>query len=302
MRWLELTVEADAEAVDAVSEILGRVTSDGGTAVRPTRVVHDPADELVAREDATAPYVVTGHIADGPAAAGAVEATQRALWHLQAFGLRPMSALRVSVVDDDWTDAWRAHYAPQRIGRVVVVPSWVSEPLASEEVAVRLDPGMAFGTGLHPTTRGCLQLLQAIRPMPLRALDVGTGSGILALAALQLGAAHVDALDTDRVAVDASRRNAARNGMEGRLAIRHGTLDANAARPYPLVMANLVAALLVELAPRLASHTAPGGALVAGGIVAERRGEVLTALAAEGLTVVTEINDGEWASLRLVRG
>ena len=96
-----------------------------------------------------------------------MDATERALWHLQAFGLRPVGELRVRPVDDaGWADAWRAHYVPQRVGRVVIVPSWIDEPLRPGEVALTLDPGMAFGTGLHPTTRGCLELLQRVDPMP----------------------------------------------------------------------------------------------------------------------------------------
>ena len=187
MRWLELSVEADVEAVEAVSEILGRVAE--GTAVQPTRLIRDPADELSAREDPTAPFVVTAHVADGPDSAGQVDATERALWHLQAFGLRPVGPLQVRPVDDaDWTDAWKRHYVPQRIGRIVIVPSWVAHEAAPDDVVVILDPGMAFGTGLHPTTRACLELLQEVSPMPGRVLDVGTGSGILALAALRLGA------------------------------------------------------------------------------------------------------------------
>src|SRR5919109_1455204 len=118
MRWLELSVEA---AVEAVSEILGRVS--GGTAVTPTRLVRDPDDELAAREDATAPFLVTAHVTDDGDAATSLESTERALWHLQAFGLGAIGPLRVRSVDDGaWTDAWRRHYVPQRIGRVVIVP------------------------------------------------------------------------------------------------------------------------------------------------------------------------------------
>jgi len=158
MRWLELTVETDVEAVEAVSEILGRVGA--GTAVQPTRLIRDPDDELVARDDPTAPYIITAHVADAPGAAARVESTERALWHLQAFGLRPVGPLRVRPVDDAaWADAWKVHYVAQRIGRVVVVPSWAEEELRAGEVGITLDPGMAFGTGLHPTTRGCLELL-----------------------------------------------------------------------------------------------------------------------------------------------
>jgi len=223
VRWLELTVEVDVEAVEPVSEIFGRLGR--GAAVRPTRLIRDPNDELSAREDPTAPYEITAHLPEDDAAPAAVEATERALWHLQAFGLRPVGRLRVRSVDEsDWAEAWKRDYVPQRIGRVVIVPSWLEEPIAPDEVALRLDPGMAFGTGLHPTTRGCLMLLQGVLPMPARCLDVGSGSGILALAALRLGAQRADCLDTDPVAVEATLANAAANGLGERVAALVGTL------------------------------------------------------------------------------
>jgi len=299
MRWLELTVEAGTEAVDAVAEILGRV--GGGTAVRPTRTVPDPDDELALREDRSAPYLVTAHIPEDGAAAAAVDSTERALWHLQAFDLGPVGVLQVHGVEDDWTDAWRQHYVPQRIGRVVVEPSWIDEPLGDGEVAVRMDPGMAFGTGLHPTTRACLELLQEVGPMPAAVLDVGCGSGILSLAALRLGAGRAVGYDTDSLAVDATRANAALNGLTERVGARHGSLPELAVERFALVLANLVASVLVTLAPRLAGHTALGGTLLASGIVEARGDEVSRALEATGFRSVTRRVDGDWVSLRLAR-
>jgi len=297
-RWIELSVEADIEAVEPVSEILGRVAA--GTAVQPTRLIRDPNDELSAREDPDAPFRVVAHIPDDEGAAAAVEATERALWHLQAFGLRPVGGLRMRHVDDgDWTDAWKQHYVPQRVGRVVVVPSWLEESLGPDDVAITLDPGMAFGTGLHPTTRGCLHLLQAVSPIPPDVLDVGCGSGILALAALRLGAERAIGFDTDPLAVTATRENAERNGLAGRVTAVEGTLPATPRARYPLVLANLVAAVLVELAPRLAAHLAPGGVLLASGIIEPRAGEVIDAMRESALLVGERRDGGEWVSLRL---
>lgn len=299
MRWLELTVQADVEAVEAVSEILGRVAA--GTIVQPARLIRDPDDELAAREDPSAGYAVIAHIADEPGAAAAVESTERALWHLQAFGLRHVGELTVRpVADDDWAEAWKLEFVAQRIGRVVIVPSWSVEPLAADEVSVILDPGMAFGTGLHPTTRGCLELLQQIQPMPGRVLDVGCGSGILAIAALRLGAGHAVGLDTDPMAVAATLANAERNGLADRLEATVGTLPADAPERFPLVLANLVAAVLVELAPRLAAHLAPGGTLLASGIIEPKADAVVAAMEAAGLAPVSRHADGEWVTLRLV--
>ncbi|HEY8179776.1 MAG TPA: 50S ribosomal protein L11 methyltransferase [Candidatus Limnocylindria bacterium] len=300
MRWLELTVEVDSEAVEPVSEILGRLGH--GAAVRPTRLLRDPADELAVREDPSAPYELTAHLPDDAAAPAAIEQTERALWHLQAFGLRPVSALRVrSVEDRDWTEAWKDGYQPQRIGRLVIVPSWLEPPDGTDAIVLRLDPGMAFGTGLHPTTRACLAMLQEVEPMPARVLDIGSGSGILGIAALALGARRIEALDTDLEAVTATATNAAVNGVADRLSVRQGTLEDATPEPYPLILANLVAAVLIELAPRLTAHLAPDGTLLASGIIDTRADEVEAVLAASGLQAAERRVDGEWVSLRMVR-
>lgn len=302
MRWLELTVACDVEAVEAVSEIFGRLGH--GAAVRPTRLITDPGDELATREDPTGPYEITAHLPEDAAAPAALDATERALWHLQAFGLRPIGELRVRSVDDaDWLEGWKAGYTPQRIGRVLVVPSWLEPEPMPADVVLRLDPGMAFGTGLHPTTRACLTLLPQVMPMPPRVLDVGSGSGILALAALGLGAEQADCLDTDPVAVEATLANAAVNGLAARVSARRGTLPPLPARgePYQLVLANLVASVLVALAAPLAAHTAGGGTLLAGGIIQERAAEVLDALQAAGFGAGERVDDGEWVALRMVR-
>ncbi|HEX2222189.1 MAG TPA: 50S ribosomal protein L11 methyltransferase [Candidatus Limnocylindria bacterium] len=304
-RWLELSVRCDVEAVEAVSEVLGRHVA--GTVVRPTRLRADPADEQTLREDPSAPYEVSAHVPDGPAAAGTVESIERALWHLQAFGLGAVDTLRVRPVDErDWAHAWRDGYVAQRIGRIVVVPSWLDEPRRPGDVQLRIDPGMAFGTGLHPTTRGCLALLDRLAGgdgVSGRVLDVGSGSGILALAALRLGASSALAYDTDPVAVEATARNAERNGVHERVEVVHGTLPERAGERFGLVLANLVASLLVGLAGRLAAHAAPGADLLASGIIAPREGEVRDALAAAGFALRERhsSDDGEWVALRLQR-
>jgi ribosomal protein L11 methyltransferase len=302
VRWLELTVTCDNEAIEAVSEIFGRVGE--GSAVRPTRLIRDPDDELSAREDSSAPYEITAHIPEDEAAPAAVDATERALWHLQAFGWRPVGELQVRSVDDaDWTDAWKAGYVPQRIGRVVIVPSWLDEPIRPDEVALRLDPGMAFGTGLHPTTRGCLTLLQSISPMPPVVLDVGSGSGILALAALRLGAERAVCYVTDPLAVEATLANAAVNGLRDRVTAQPGSLPLKpSGAPYGLVLANLVAAVLIDLAAPLAAHTAPAGTLLASGIIEDRAEEVSAALTDAGFALEGRLDDGEWVSLNLRHG
>ena len=296
MRWLALSVNADVEAVEAVTEILGRLGR--GSAIEPLELTAVDGDEQALRPDPAAGYRVTAWIPDDSEASDAIDRTQRALWHLRAFDLRPMSALSVTTTDDaTWASAWRDGYVPIRIGRLTIVPTWLDVP-SGADLVIRLDPGMAFGTGLHPTTRACLELLQTVAPMPRAILDVGCGSGILGIAALLLGAERVVGYDTDELAVEATLRNAEANGLADRFVVHHGTLAEDAGEKFPLVVANLVAAVLVDLAPRLAAHTAHGGSLIASGIIETRANEVESALAGVGLESAEWITEGDWVTGR----
>jgi ribosomal protein L11 methyltransferase len=299
MRWLALSVEADNEAVEAVSEIFGRLGR--GSAIEPLELVADATDEQALRPDPAAGYRVTAWIPDDVAAPEAIDRTREALGHLRAFDLRPMSELSVTTTDDAaWTTAWREGYEPIRVGRLTIVPSWLDVPKGSDLV-IRLDPGMAFGTGLHPTTRACLELLQTIEPMPATVLDVGTGSGILSLAALRLGARRAVGYDTDPLAIEASTANAKANALGARFEARRGTLPDTSEEPFPLVVANLVAAVLIELGPRLAAHTSAGGTLIAAGIIENRSDEVEAALGRAGFVVIDWITEGDWVTVRFTR-
>jgi ribosomal protein L11 methyltransferase len=190
-----------------------------------------------------------------------------------------------------------------RVGRrLVTKPTWRDHDAASDDVVLALDPGMAFGTGLHPTTRLCLAALEAVMDerAPSRVLDVGCGSGILAVAALRLGAADALGVDTDPIAIESTLANAERNGLAGRLDARLGSLPSGEP-PFELVLANLIASLLVRLAPDLAAELAPGGTLIASGIFADREGEVRDALTAAGLQVAARLAEGDWVALRATR-
>jgi ribosomal protein L11 methyltransferase len=299
MRWLALSVEADVEAVEAVTEIFGRLGR--GSATEPLRLLEDETDEQALRPDPAAGYRVTAWIPDDADAPEAIDRTRRALGHLRAFDLRPMSELSVTTTDDAaWATAWRDGYKPIRAGRLTIAPSWLDVSKGSDLV-IRLDPGMAFGTGLHPTTRACLALLQMVEPMPDAVLDVGTGSGILALAALRLGARRAVGYDTDTLAIEASTANAQANDLSDRFEARHETLPETADERFPLVVANLVAAVLIDLGPRLAAHTSSGGTLIASGIIESRSDEVESALSDTGFEVIDWITEGDWVTVRLTR-
>jgi ribosomal protein L11 methyltransferase len=299
--WLELSVEADPEAVEAVSEILGRV-APGGTSVEPAFELVD--EGLGARIDPARPATVRAYVParDAVAADRAADEAAVALGHLQAFGLRAIGELRTRLVDEaDWADAWKAQFPVMRVGRRLVIrPTWRRHRGAPDDVVLALDPGMAFGTGLHPTTRLCLVALERLagegRLAGARVLDVGCGSGILAIAAMRLGAADALGLDTDPIAIEATVANARRNRLARRVHARLGSLPSGQ-RPFDLVAANLIAGVLVPLAPSLRAELAGGGRLVASGIFIDREREVRRAFEDAGLTVTDRTAEGDWVAL-----
>ena len=206
------------------------------------------------------------------------------------------------VADEDWGESWKKGLGPLAIGRAFVRPSWVDAPVPAGMAEVVLDPGMAFGTGTHPTTALCLAVLSDLlgaRP-GARVLDVGTGSGLLAIAARKLGAGRVVANDNDPAAVEVARENAARNGVE--LELTTAPVPAIAG-PFDLVLANILANTLVELAPELAAALAPGGVVLLSGILGPQEAEVRAAYLAQGLRPLpgADRREGEWSLLALRR-
>lgn len=303
--WLELSIEADLEAVETISEILGRVAT-GGTTVEPA---YDLVDEgLGARVDPTRPAVVRGYVParDASAAEAAAAQVAEALGHLQAFGLRAIGDLRTRIVhEEDWASAWKAYFPVLRVGRRIVIrPTWRRHRRAPDDVVIAMDPGMAFGTGLHPTTRLCLAALEPLaaagRLDGARVLDVGCGSGILAIAALRLGSASAIGVDTDPIAIESTEANARRNRLTRRIRARVGSLPSGDA-PFDIVLANLIAGVLVPLAPLLRDELCPGGFLVASGIFVDREAEVRAAFEAADLVVDGRTAEGDWVALQARR-
>ena len=304
--WYELSVAADHEAVEAVSEILSRHGS-GGVSVEPAFLPVD--DGLGARVDATQPAIVRAYVParDEAASARAVAEASEALGHLQAFGLRPIGELRVRIVaEEDWAEAWKSHFPVLRVGRRFIIrPTWRRHRRAADDIVIALDPGMAFGTGLHPTTRLCLVELEALADEGIlgpgsRVLDIGCGSGILGIAAGLLGAAAIVGLDSDPIAIEATLANARRNRLGRRLRARRGSVPSGEP-PFDVVVANLVAGVLCDLAEALRDELVAGGMLIASGIIIDREPETRTAFDAAGLRTIGRRDEGDWVALRVTR-
>jgi len=312
--WVELSVEADIEAVEAVSEILTRF-APGGTSVEPGFGLTD--EGLGAVIDPARPAIVRAYLPglDPAAVREALADATVALGHLQAFELRPIGQLRTRLVcEEDWAEAWKSHFPVLRIGRRLVIrPTWRRHRKRSGDVVLSLDPGMAFGTGLHPTTRLCLAALETLADEGLlaggacgagrggrsRVLDVGCGSGILAIAAGRLGAGDLLGVDTDPIAVESTAANVRLNGLTRRVRVRRGSVPTNEP-PFDLVLANLIASLLVQLAEPLRRELVPGGRILASGIFRDREGDVRTAFEAVSLTLGRRWVEDDWVALEAI--
>ncbi|HEX5506862.1 MAG TPA: 50S ribosomal protein L11 methyltransferase [Thermomicrobiales bacterium] len=292
--WIELAVQADGEAVEAVAEIFARHGYQGGVAIQEPFVQEADGDNLAIAADR--PFTVRTYIPDDAAARATIDALERALWHLgQMRYVGPLTAARRE--EEDWANAWKEHFYVHRVGRRIVIrPAWREYVSRPGDVVVELDPGMAFGTGLHPSTQLSLVALEARMRPGLRVLDVGSGSGILTIAAARLGAAEVAALDVDEVAVRATRENVARNALVTPVRVARGTVEATPAYAgrYDLVVANIIARIIIALAPALVGALVPGGRLLTAGIIVDRADEVRAALAAAGLTDIEQHQLDDW--------
>jgi ribosomal protein L11 methyltransferase len=221
-------------------------------------------------------------------------------------GVDPGTAIEIQ--EEDWSRAWRAFHKPTRLGpRTWVQPPWEPAPAGPGEICVTIDPGMAFGTGSHPTTSLCLARvdeLLAARP-GADLLDVGTGSGIIAILAAKLGAGRVCGTENDPVALQVAAEGAALNGLEpGRISWALCDCDALPApydRPYALVVANILLNTLVELAPQLARKVAPGGLLVLSGLLSPQADEARAAYVAQGLLPSGQHEKEGWVRVELSR-
>jgi ribosomal protein L11 methyltransferase len=293
--WLEVSVEVDGEAAEAVSEVLNRY-GQGGVVIEHLLAsgpgAHERVNEL--RVKAYLP-------ADDPVLKRTVK---EALWHLSQLYPIPSPSFAL-LKEADWAEAWKAHYGVLHLGhRTVIVPRWQEYTPRPDEIVVTLDPGMAFGTGTHPTTRLCLVALEkAIRP-GMKVLDLGTGSGVLSIAAAKQGAASVLALDVDRVAVDAARQNVAANGVERVVRVEAGSLEVARSLvdeqegSYDLVLVNILASVICDLLSQgLADVLKPGGVFVGSGIIDTQEHKVRAALQEADIAVVNRHVERDWVTL-----
>lgn len=303
MRYLEVSIRCRREAGEAVSNLLSELTGGGYAVDDPLDILRNRASweitDLVPGDPDW--LTVRGWIAEAAGAEAARTGLEQMLDGLRRAGLGEIEPPCYQwVQEEDWANNWKAYFKPFRVGeRLVVVPSWEEYELREGELPLLLDPGMAFGTGTHATTALCLHWLERLIQPGARVLDVGTGSGILAIAAARLGADQVLGIDLDPVAVEVARENVARNQVP--VEVRLSTLTEVEPEECELVVANIIASVIIDLLPEIARRMKSGGRFLASGIIAEKRQEVVQAMTGTWL-LPTEVRTADgWVAILAVK-
>ncbi|HLB06014.1 MAG TPA: 50S ribosomal protein L11 methyltransferase [Thermodesulfobacteriota bacterium] len=285
-KWIEIKMEVPFDRTDEVSAYLigmgsGGVVTGGGA-----------VDTFELSEDKGAKAEIKAYFLPDEAPEKAAEIKG----YLEGLGLE--FGISVSdIKDDDWAHKWKEFFKPEKItDRIVIKPTWEAYEAKEGDIIIEIDPGMAFGTGTHPTTRGCLRLIEEVvsRGGIETMLDVGTGSGILAIAAAKLGVQRAIAIDLDSAAVKVAEENIILNKVESQVRVAKIKVDIIYVM-FNLVVANIIAEELIRLSVPLKGRVMPGGCLILSGIVAEKADMVKEAF--KELSLEKELQEGEWVSL-----
>ncbi len=300
MQWLEIKVETGGEMAEAVSGFLHRFCSSG-VAVEPTVLPDDDAEGAY-HEVPSGTMTVRAYLPIDSTVATTRGAIEQGLWHLrQLLPEYPAAVTYTELEEDDWAHAWKAHYHALPVGTFLIVPAWETAVPEEGQRVLRLDPGMAFGTGVHASTQLILRATERVVSPGAWVADIGTGSGILSIASVLLGATHVEAVDLDPNAVEATTRNAQLNGVESRIVVRAGSVEAIPERGYDVILANIIAPVIAALMPALVGLMRGSGVLLVAGIILDREHLVHDAIALQPLHVAARFTQDDWVCLELRR-
>jgi ribosomal protein L11 methyltransferase len=296
-KWLEISMVVDGELAEAVAEVMDRFTT-GGVVVESDVKYKDAEDEGTA----FGPVRVYGYLENNANIEHDRQKLEEALWHLHFIRELPQPAYR-PIAEENWMNAWKEHYHPIPIGKkLLVLPAWIKQEDTSR-IAIKIDPSMAFGTGTHPSTQLCLQLIEEYTEPGKPVIDIGCGSGILSVAALKMGASHALAVDIDPESVKATGEAAVANGVNEATEIGLGSVaeiknNLFSINQAPVVLANILAPVLIRLFDAgMADLVEPGGVIILAGILADQADGVIESAGNHGLTFVEKRQIGEWVAL-----
>jgi ribosomal protein L11 methyltransferase len=305
MKWTEVSIHTSQEAVEAISSLLHEAGA-GGVVIEDPEVLSREWDrpygeivELSASDFPEEGVIIKGYILLEDSPEALVQNLRLSILDLRTFGLDVGVATIVSreVDEDDWATAWKKYYKPVRVSNSVTVsPSWEEYEAEPNEKVIRLDPGMAFGTGTHPTTVLCIRALEKVIHGGENVIDVGCGTGVLSIAAAKLGAGSILALDLDQVAVESATLNVEMNGVSDQVTVRKNDLLQGVEGQYELIVANILAEVIVTFGDQVAESLRPGGTYITSGIISGKADMVKEALEKAGLPVEEMFREEDWVA------
>ncbi|MBC9785037.1 50S ribosomal protein L11 methyltransferase [Heliobacterium chlorum] len=306
MKWREIAITTRQENADAMAEIFETVGAMG-MVIEDPQLIADYIDSNVwDHHNVEIPDVPKGmirlkvYLPVDERIEERLNLLQEELsaWERSQDGSSAHAWTMTDILEEDWAHAWKAFFKPEKVGRQIVIrPSWEPYDASDDDLIISIDPGMAFGTGTHPTTVMCIRALEDYIFPGAQVIDVGTGSGVLSIASALLGAGHVIALDNDLVAVNSARENIELNHVDSVVEVRQNDLLAGVQEPVDILVANIVADVIVRLSPQAAELLEPGKLMLASGIIQNRLDDVVDALTANGFVIEELISHGEWAAV-----
>ncbi|GAB4459241.1 MAG: 50S ribosomal protein L11 methyltransferase [Anaerolineales bacterium] len=303
MNWLEVSLTVDGELAEAVADVLARFAPNG--VMTEQGVTYNDAEDA---GTPLGPITVRAYLEVNERLEETRQKLEESLFYLGMIRPLPAPSYR-QIADQNWMEAWKQHYKPIPIGRrLLILPAWMDSPDPSR-IPIKIDPGMAFGTGTHPTTQLCLELMENAftKGQTSKVIDVGCGSGILSIAALKLGATEVLGVDIDPDSIVNARENAQANGVGDGLTLGVGSVGEIlegkfAFKSAPLVAANILAPVIVRLFDAgLADLVEADGAIILSGILQEQEESVIEAAQAKGLKLTERRQMGDWVALMMSR-
>lgn len=307
MKWSEVSIHTTHEATEAVANILHEAGASGVViedSAEPDRIHEDQYGEIWALDKNDFPLegvILKAYLPVNSFLIETVKDIELSIEGLSKFGLDVgKNAIQMNEVDEeDWATAWKKYYHPVKIsGRFTIVPTWEQYvPVESDELIIELDPGMAFGTGTHPTTVLCLQALEKYVKPGYTVVDVGTGSGVLSIGAALLGASRVHALDLDQVAVVAAKDNIKLNHVEGTVEVVHGNLLESVKEPADIIIANILAEVIISFSQDAYTILPKDGLFIVSGIIGQKRDLVKDDLVSKGFEIIESVLMEDWVAI-----
>lgn len=306
MNYIEIKMEVkDRDAVEALSNMLAEMGTGGVMIEDPQAIsdyansglwdAHEFTEELMSRKD----VIIKSYLPEDENMLNKVEQIIIELNEIETrLDMPPTRVTYKPVQEEDWANAWKVYFKPERIGKITVIkPTWETYEQQEGDLIIEIDPGMAFGTGNHATTALCLQMLEEYVKPGMDIIDVGTGSGILAIQAGLLGANTVQAMDYDTVAVSAAKENIALNNLQDKVSICQSDLLAEAKGQADIIVANIIADIIIRLTPSTIEHLKGDKVFISSGIIDTRKDDVLQALQGNGFSIIEVREDKGWVAI-----